>query len=54
MVSAVDDATPVPDLAAALAPDPRVAVVVATRNRRVLLLHTLPRHVALRSGRIPW
>jgi N-acetylglucosaminyl-diphospho-decaprenol L-rhamnosyltransferase len=28
-------------------PDPRVAVVVATRNRRELLLQTLPRHAAL-------
>jgi N-acetylglucosaminyl-diphospho-decaprenol L-rhamnosyltransferase len=28
-------------------PDPRVAVVVASRNRRELLLRTLPRHVAL-------
>jgi N-acetylglucosaminyl-diphospho-decaprenol L-rhamnosyltransferase len=28
-------------------PDPRVAVVVATRNRRELLLQTLPRHIAL-------
>ena len=31
----------------AIGPDPRVAVVVATRNRRELLLQTLPRHVAL-------
>lgn len=29
------------------APDPRVAVVVASRNRRELLLRTLPRHLAL-------
>jgi N-acetylglucosaminyl-diphospho-decaprenol L-rhamnosyltransferase len=28
-------------------PDPRVAVVVASRNRRELLLRTLPRHLAL-------
>jgi N-acetylglucosaminyl-diphospho-decaprenol L-rhamnosyltransferase len=29
------------------APDPRVAIVVASRNRRDLLLETLPRHLAL-------
>jgi GT2 family glycosyltransferase len=28
-------------------PDPRVAVVVASRDRRALLLRTLPRHLAL-------
>ena len=30
-----------------MGPDPRVAVVVASRNRRELLLRTLPRHLAL-------
>lgn len=36
-----------PEIIDTTSPDPRVAIVVVSRNRRELLLQTLPRHIAL-------